>query len=470
MRVASKWFGSLVVALAVFSVAQSLSAEQALPADVRSDIDKAVAGILAKSGAPSASIAVVKDGAIAYERAYGTAKLEPKMPATPQMRYSIGSISKQFTATAILMLAEEGKLSLDDKLVRWLPDLTRANEVTIREILSMTSGYQDFWPEDYVMPMMLEPVTPLGILDRWARKPLDFEPGTKSQYSNTNYVIAGLIVEKVSGMPLFEFLQKRVFAPLHMTTVTDTDQAPLGPDEPARYMRYALGPLRPAPKEGQGWMYAAGELAMTAHDLALWDVSVIERALMQPASYRQMETEVLLTSGAGARYALGVSVSLTDGRRRISHGGEVSGFTAQNNVYPDERAAVVVLTNLDATNASDQIATKIGNLLFTTTDVEKDKALDLARKIFEGLKHGLIERSLFTANANSYFTDQALKDFSASLAPLGAWKEFTQQSQSLRGGMPLRRYTVRFPKKTLRITTFWMPDGTLEQYMVAAAE
>jgi CubicO group peptidase (beta-lactamase class C family) len=470
MRVASKWFGSLAVALAFSGVAQPLSAVEGLSGDVRSDIDKAVADILAKSGAPSASIAVVKDGTIAYEHAYGTATLEPKTPATPQMRYSIGSISKQFTATAILMLAEEGKLSLDDKVVRWLPDLTRANEVTIRQILSMTSGYQDFWPQDYVMPMMLESVTPLGILDRWARKPLDFEPGTKWQYSNTNYVIAGLIVEKVSGMPLFDFLQKRVFTPLRMTTVTDTDQAPLGPGEPARYMRYALGPLRPSPKEGKGWMYAAGELAMTAHDLAVWNISMIDRALMQPASYRQMETEVLLTSGAGTRYGLGVSVAMTDGRRRISHGGEVSGFTAQNNIFPDERAAVVVMTNLDATNASDQIATKIGNLLFTTTDREKDKALDEARKILGGLTHARIERSLFTANANSYFTDQALKDFAASLAPLGTWKEFTQQSQSLRGGMTLRRYTVRFPKQTLRITTFWMPDGTLEQYMVAAAE
>jgi CubicO group peptidase (beta-lactamase class C family) len=470
MRIASKCFGSLAVALAFFGGAQPLFAVEGLPADVRSDIDKAVADILAKSGAPSTSIAVVKDGTIAYEQAYGTARLEPKTPATPQMRYSIGSISKQFTAAAILMLAEEGKLSLDDKLVRWLPELTRANEVTIRETLSMTSGYEDFWPQDYVMPMMLEPATPQGILDRWARKPLDFEPGTKWQYSNTNYVIAGLIVEKVSGMPLFDFLQRRVFTPLHMTTVTDTDQAPLGPDEPARCMRYALGPLRPAPKEGKGWMYSAGELAMTAHDLAVWDISTINRALMQPASYRQMEIEVLLTSGVGTRYGLGVSLAMTDGRRKISHGGEVSGFTAQNNVYPDERVAVVVMTNLDATNASDQIATKIGNVLFTAVDRDQDTALDQARKIFEGLKHGRIERSLFTANANSYFTDQALKDFAASLAPLGTWKEFTQQSQSLRGGMTLRRYTVRFPKQTLRITTFWMPDGTVEQYMVAAAE
>jgi D-alanyl-D-alanine carboxypeptidase len=470
MGVISRSFGSLVAFVVVLTVAHPLPAVEPLPAELRSSIDAAVADILAKSGAPSASIAVVMDGNIAYEHAYGAVRLEPKMLATTGMRYSIGSISKQFTATAVLMLAEEGKLSLDDKLVRWLPDLTRADEVTIRQILSMTSGYQDFWPEDYVMPMMLEPVTPQGILDRWARKPLDFEPGTKWQYSNTNYVIAGFIVEKVSGISLMEFLQKRVFTPLRMTTVTDTDQAALGPEEPTRYMRYALGPLRPAPKEGKGWMYAAGELAMTAHDLAVWNTSLIDRTLMQPASYHQMETEVLLTSGAGSRYGLGVSVAMTDGRRRISHGGEVSGFTAQNNVYPDDRAAVAVMTNLDATNASEQIATRIGNLLFTATDPEKDRALDRARKILEGLKHGHIERSLFTANANAYFTDQALKDFASGLAPLGAWKEFTQQSQSLRGGMTLRRYTVRFSKKTLRITTFWMPDGTLEQYMVAAAE
>src|SRR5439155_2112109 len=110
---------------------------------VAQDFDKAVNEILTKTGAPSASIAVVKDSKIVYEHAYGMARLDPPMPAQSQMRYSVGSISKQFTAAAILMLAEEGKLSLDDKMVRWFPELTRANDVTIRQILSMTSGYQD---------------------------------------------------------------------------------------------------------------------------------------------------------------------------------------------------------------------------------------------------------------------------------------------------------------------------------------
>src|SRR5579872_197154 len=212
--------------------------------DFSATIDKSVADILKKTGAPSASVAVVKDGKIAYLKAYGMARLEPPMPASSEMRYSIGSISKQFTAAAILMLAQEGKLSLDDKIVRWFPDLTRSNEVTVREILSMTSGYQDFWPQDYVMPGMLLPTDAQQIMDQWARKPLDFDPGSKWQYSNTNFVIAGAIVEKITGMPLLDFLREHIFGPLHMTSVYNSDQAPLGGEDPSRYLRYALGPPR----------------------------------------------------------------------------------------------------------------------------------------------------------------------------------------------------------------------------------
>ena len=140
------------------------------------------------------------------------------------MRYSIGSISKQFTAAALLMLQEQGKLSLDDKVGKYIPDLTRANEVTIRQLLSHTSGYQDYWPQDYVMPGMLKPVTAQQIMDTWAKKPLDFDPGTKWQYSNTNYVIAGAIAEKVAGMPLWQFLEQRIFKPLGMSSAYDIDR------------------------------------------------------------------------------------------------------------------------------------------------------------------------------------------------------------------------------------------------------
>jgi CubicO group peptidase (beta-lactamase class C family) len=383
------------------------------------------------------------------------------------MRYSIGSISKHFTATSILFLQEQGKLSLDDKVSKFLPHLTRANEVTLRQLLSHTSGYQDYWPQDYVMPNMLQPTTAQQILDQWARKPLDFDPGTKWQYSNTNFVIAGLIVEKVSGMPLLQFLQQKIFQPLSMTSVLNTDQERLGDTDPTGYLRYALGPPRPAPKEGKGWLFAAGELSMTAEDLAKWDISIIDQKLLRPASYREFATDVLLKNGLGTRYGLGVDVRNDAGHRSLSHGGEVSGFTSENIVFPDERAAIVVLTNQDAVDASGTIAHAIAPLLLASDDPATSQKLEQARKIFAGLQHGAIDRSLFTHNANFYFNALALQDFAASLGPLGTPDEFTQVRQSLRGGMIMRAYRIKFPKQELRAWTYELPDGHLEQFQVA---
>src|SRR6516165_9488849 len=178
-----------VVLFILVACGGSARAQSLLEAAVRSKIDQAAQAVLAETGAPSASIAIVTDGRIAYQQAYGKARLEPRVAATPEMRYSIGSISKQFTAAAILILAERGKLSLGDPVSRFFPSLTRAKEVTIRQLLSHTSGFQDYWPQDYVPPLMLRPMAARTILDLWARKPLDFDPGTKWQYSNTNYVI-----------------------------------------------------------------------------------------------------------------------------------------------------------------------------------------------------------------------------------------------------------------------------------------
>ncbi|HEY4101230.1 MAG TPA: serine hydrolase domain-containing protein [Gemmatimonadales bacterium] len=463
--------GSLVIlaitSLASAALAAPASAQNTLDASTQTAIDSAAHDVLTRTGAPSASIAVVRNGEIVFAQAYGSARLEPALAASPTMRYSIGSVSKQFTATAILLLAERGKLSLDDKVGRWLPDLTRANEVTVRQVLSMTSGYEDFWPQDYVMPPMLKPTTARAIADGWARKPLDFDPGTRWQYSNTNYVLAGMIIEKITGTSLVDFLRKEVFTPLHMESVVITDDAGLGPADPDRYLRYALGPVRPAPKEGRGWMFAAGELAMTASDLARWDMSVINQAILKPASYRAQQTTVLLANGTSTGYGLGVDVGLANGHRLISHSGEVSGFTAENNIYPDDRAAIVVLTNLDATGASGQIANRIADVLFTAVDRDAERATAQARRIFDGLQHGTIDRSLFTDNANAYFSTQAVADFESSLGPLGAPTTFSPGGQSLRGGMTYRSFRIRAGNRNMVVSTFTMPDGKLEQYQIA---
>ena len=149
-------------------------------------IDAAAAAVLQQTGVPSASIAVVRDGRIVYAQADGSAELEPKvLRARPAMRYAIGSISKQFTASALLLLQQDGKLSLDDKVAKYFPQLTRANEITIRQLLTHMSGYQDYWPQDYTFAGMRQPTQPAAILERWARQPLDYEPGMRWQYSNT---------------------------------------------------------------------------------------------------------------------------------------------------------------------------------------------------------------------------------------------------------------------------------------------
>jgi D-alanyl-D-alanine carboxypeptidase len=239
---------SLLVLTLLLASTSALANEAAtLPPSVQTQIDAAANQILTATGVPSASIAVVKDGRIAYLQAYGQARLSPPMEAAPQMHYPVGSISKQFTASAILLLAQDGKLTLDDPVAKYLPNLTRANEVTIRMLLSHTSGYQDYWPEDYVMTSMLVPSTAEHIMDVWATKPLDFDPGTKWQYSNTNFVIAGRIVEQVSGMPLIDLLEKRIFLPLAMENVYNFDASRLPATDPTGYERFALGPPRPAP-------------------------------------------------------------------------------------------------------------------------------------------------------------------------------------------------------------------------------
>jgi D-alanyl-D-alanine carboxypeptidase len=275
-----------------------------------------------------------------------------------------------------------------------------------------------------------------------------------------------MIVEQTGAMPLLDLLEKRIFGPLQIRSVFDSDAAPLPAGAPKGYHRFGLGPIRPAPKLGSGWTFAAGELAMTATDLARWDISLIDQTILKPTSYSEMEREVQLTNGAGTQYGLGVSVRIVNGRRLISHAGEVSGFCAENAVYPDERAAIVVLTNLEATSAPGDIADKIAEVLFAPAGGEGP--LTEAKKIFAGLQRGKIDRSRFTSNANSYFSEQALKDLAASLGPLGKPTEFSQTAEGLRGGMTLRRYSVPFPKKKLTVTTFTMPDGKLEQYIVAA--
>jgi len=264
-------------------------------------------------------------------------------------------------------------------------------------------------------------------------------------------------------------LKTRILMPLHLQTASDFDAKGPAEADAEGYMRYGLGPLRVAIPTGAGWMYGAGEFAMTASDLARWDISMIDQTLLSPASYRAMQTTVLLKNGVSTGYGLGVDVGMQSGHRLISHTGEVAGFTADNMVFPDDSAAVVVLTNQDAAPADGAIASQIAAALFTTEDAQTMERTARAARLFGMLQQGTIDRSQLTADANAYFSAQALKDFASSLGPLGKPAEFVQTSQSLRGGMVERVYRVRFAGQLLRVWTYELPDGKLEQYQVAPA-
>jgi hypothetical protein len=180
-----------------------------------------------------------------------------------------------------------------------------------------------------------------------------------------------------------------------------------------------------------------------------------------------MFRETTLRNGASTNYGLGVFTQMSGGHFLVEHNGEVSGFTAENFVFPEDSAAIVVLTNQDAAPASGAIASGIARLLFTVEDALAANRTAQARAIFDGLQKGTVDRSLFTSNANGYFSEAALKDFASSLAALGAPATFVQTSTSKRGGMTLRSYRATFAGRALRVWTFETANGKLEQYQVA---
>lgn len=438
------------------------SAQTAVPLDA--ELDQKIPAALLAAGAPSVSVAVIRGGQVVYTRAFGKADIATGRDAAPQTRYAVGSISKQFTAAALLLEQEQGKLSLDDKVSKYYPDLTRAGEVTIRELLSHTSGFEDYAPQDYLIPEWTHPITPDEILNRWARKPLNFDPGTQWQYSNTNYVLAGRVLEKVSGQELLPFLEQHFFQPLGMTSAGDCEVH--NPADATAYTRYALGPPRQVGREATGWYFAAGELCMTAQDLAKWDLNFLQKKILSPKSYDEITREVKLKDGKPTHYALGLTVGEFHDTPLVSHSGEVSGFLAANSVLPAKNAGVVVLSNEDGVNLIGPLSQMIRALLVDPENAEAEKQDAQVRSILEQLQQGRIDRSLFSANADSYFRETALNDYRNSLAPLGRLQLLTRQNSGQRGGMTYLGYRAHFEKNSVIVSIYLTPDGKFEQFLV----
>jgi D-alanyl-D-alanine carboxypeptidase len=466
-----QWLSLGIILLAGVPAGAGRAADAALDT---ATVDRVVAEWLASTGAPSASIAIVQNDRLAYARAYGGARLGPKVPSTAAARYAIDSVSKEFTAAAVLLLAEQGKLSLDDPMAKWFPGLPRATgAVTLRQALTHTSGIRDYWPQDFLTPEMTHPTTPAAIIDEWAQRPLDFEPGTDWQYSNTGYVLAGAVVEKVSGETLFMFLERHVFAPLHMTQVTE--YSPTGAAARATagdatagdawgYTRYGLGPVVPAPKEGSGWLFGAAGLAMRPSDLALWDLSLLDRSLLKAESYRAEFEPAVLKSGHTVDYALGLDVESIQGRLRIGHAGGGSGFLADNRLWPKERSAIVVLSNNDWADPSD-LTDRIAFIVLPPTPEEAR-----VRRLFQAFQQGTVDRELFSPVGNFYLTAAVLADLRSSLSPLGPARLIQLERETRRGGMTTRRWKILCPGSRLEAIERSHPDGKMEEFMISKKE
>ena len=462
-------FIAAVAALALPATLSTAAAQALSPAET-ARIDQIVTGALARTGTPSAVVAVVRGGRTVYTHAWG--KASETLAATPDLPYQIASNSKQFTAAAMLLLQRDGKLSLDDHVSRYLPGISGGDWITLRQLLDHTSGLQDYWPQDYSFAAMERPTTPQGIVDRWARKPLDFEPGTQWQYSNTGYVVAGLIVEKVAGQPLLAFLQQRLFKPLGIVA-SDQDEA-VGPRFPQGYHRYALGPVRPEKPAASGWLFAAGELSMSAPDLAKWDIARLNRTGLAPADWAAQETETRLADGKGSGYGLGVSVGTIAGHRVVEHNGEAVGFLTENVVFPDDKAAVIVFTNADFGNVYSAVAREVAGVILPAAPAAVGEAAKTAqaRRVFDSLRAGTLDRATMTADSNFYFTDAALADYRASLSALGEPTGFELRGPArLRGGFVNRTYAVTYPDRKLTVVTYAEPgeNGRYEQFLVQPA-
>lgn len=458
-----------LLALAALALPCTPAWTQAITADELSAIDAAVNETMAQTGTPSVSLAVVRDGQLVLARAWGKAS-ETIAEPDADLPYQIASNSKQFLAALLLMLENEGKLDLDDKVVKWLPELPHADRYTIRQLLSHTAGLQDYWPQDYMFAAMDQAVAPMDIVRRWGMKPLDYEPGTRWQYSNTGYVVAGIIAEKAGGAPLWQLFEERIFNPLgirpHAIDATN------GPAFPQGYHRFALGPVRPARPPAPGWLWAAGELSMTAAELAEWDIARIERSLLPREDWEEMERPVRLADGTTNGYGLGVSNRMVDGRRVVSHGGESVGFLSLNSVWVEDGLAIVVLTNGDFGSAQDEISSRVLKIVeprSAQVDAGEAERTEDARAMLEALVAGRFDPGRFTGNAQFYFTEDVRGDYRDSLAALGPLTRLEPtRPPRLRGGFVNRVFRATFEKRSLTLSTYAEPgeQGRWEQFLV----
>jgi CubicO group peptidase (beta-lactamase class C family) len=410
------------------------------------------------------SVGVAQDGKIVFARGYGFASLADRTPVTPKTMFAIGSVTKQFSCASVLLLAESGRISMQDPVSKYFPSLTRAADITLLDLGNHVAGYRDYYPLDFVDREMEKATTIDSVIAEYAGRPLDFEPGTKRSYSNTGFLVLGRVVEKVSGVPFGTFLEQHIMGPVGMPH-TKYDPPPGGAGMAAGYTTFALGAPTPVPPEGAGWLGMAGGMWSTPGDLLAWDLALLGGRVLSAASYDLLTNPRRLADGRATGYGCGEGVNDRGEAIVLSHSGAVSGYTAQNTVVPATRSAVVLLTNVDFGSLGELNRAILAKLLpsVTVPEIKGPKVLEAASAFLARLRSGRVDRAALGDDFSAYLTRERLESARRTLA--GRLSDVQVVAASERGGMEVA--TVRFtvgsrPAEALMYRT---PDGKIQEFL-----
>ena len=401
---------------------------------------------------PGLSLAIVRNGQVVKSSGYGVANLELNSPATPQTVYEIGSMTKQFTATAIMMLVEEQKLRLDDSITKYFPEAPVSwRPITIRHLLSHTSGIQNHvavpgYLGAFKTNLLMES-TPgrAELLSMFFKLPLEFQPGETWSYDNTGYYLLGLIVERVSGKSFWQFLDERIFHPLGMKATRNTEVRSLVANRAAGY-EWVQGVFENRPVLAPFVAFSAGSILSTVEDLARWDAALYDERLLKRSSLKQMWTPVRTNEGlmASFNYGFGWFLDSYHGHHFVQHSGGTPGFSSTIYRFVDDKLTIIILTN-HSDMIIDQLAIDIAGMYATALarrTAQPDAAANSSikfKQVITNLLKGKYDPAEFSQPMQVFLdtaTGKALWQWFASHGELAGWafsdREDTAEGRVLR--------------------------------------
>ena len=438
-----------------------------VPAIDVNEVDSLIQRVVTEKRLVGLSVGVMQDGKVVLAKGYGFRSLEPKLPVTPTTMFGIGSVTKQFTCSSALLLEQDGKLSMDDPVAKYVPTATRARDVTLMELGQHVAGYRDYYPLDFVVREMAKPEPTDTVIARYATRPLDFDPGSRWSYSNTNFLILGKAIEAASGKSIGELMKERIFTPVGMTR-TAFDRVPNDSNTAKGYTSYALADPTTVAPEAQGWIGAAGAIWSTPTDLLAWDLALIDGKVLSPASYAKLTTPRVLTDGRMTTYGCGLGVQKTGNAVILSHGGGIAGVVTQNIVIPATRSGIVTLANADFA-ATGEITSALIAKLTPHADVPKiagPTALEAATAFLTSVEQGKVDRSTLGDDFNALLTDEHLAKDRASLAANGKVTDIAVRQTVERGGMAVTTVDYKVGKTLARTAMYRSPDGKIQQFLI----